>query len=71
MQLEIVSSKNDLTVGDVDIVLLLLQSGAQITDYNHWGWSPLHFAASSGSIELVQLLLEEGASPYEGFYHNR
>ena len=26
-----------------------------------WGWTPLHYAASGGCLEVVQLLLRHGA----------
>ena len=37
---------------------LLLQKGAQV---NRPGWAPLHYAATGGSIPMVELLLEHHA----------
>jgi ankyrin repeat protein len=38
--------------------LLPSQSGADINAFNTMGWAPLHCAASSGSAEMVRLLLQ-------------
>lgn len=31
----------------------------------YWGWSPLHVAAGTASIDLLQLLVDYGASMYK------
>ncbi|MCX6223737.1 MAG: tetratricopeptide repeat protein, partial [Bacteroidia bacterium] len=41
--------------------LLLLHSGANPNLKNSNGWSPLHFTASDGQMELTELLIEKGA----------
>ena len=44
--------------GELDIVKRLLARGAQA---NHPGWTPLHYAASTGQLTVVQLLIEHHA----------
>lgn len=44
--------------GEIDLVRQLLARGAQI---NHPGWTPLHYAASTGQIEVIEFLLENHA----------
>ncbi len=51
--------------GELDICRMLIQRDA---DVNKPGWTPLHYAASSGNPEVVQLLLDyyayiDAASP--------
>ncbi len=45
----------------IEIALLLIQSGAYINSYDRDGYTPLHWAALSGFTELTDLLLEYGA----------
>lgn len=45
-------------LGNLKVVKELLQRGAAI---NHPGWTPLHYAATAGHIELIRLLLEHHA----------
>jgi len=47
-------------VGDLDRVKALVARGAEI---NHLGWTPLHYAASTGKLPVVQYLLQQGALP--------
>jgi ankyrin repeat protein len=44
--------------GEIDVVRRLLARGAQL---NHPGWTPLHYAAGTGQLPVVQLLLEHHA----------
>lgn len=56
---------------DEDAVRLLLERGANpnVRDEGDWAF-PLHFAAESGLLGLVQLLVEHGADPIgTGDYH--
>lgn len=46
------------TLGDRHSFDALLQRGAQV---NRPGWTPLHYAASGGQLELVKLLIEHHA----------
>ena len=45
-------------LGNKDQTTLLLGKGAQV---NRVGWTPLHYAASNGNVELVKLLLDKAA----------
>lgn len=44
--------------GHLHLAKLLISRQA---DINHPGWTPLHYAATGGHTELIQLLLEESA----------
>ena len=46
--------------GQQDVVVKLL---ARDADVNKTGWAPLHYAASSGQLTIMKLLLDEGADP--------
>jgi ankyrin repeat protein len=48
-------------IGRVDIVRVLLDSGADVEITNHKGWTPLHIAAFHGQLEVCRSLLENGA----------
>jgi len=44
--------------GHLQLAKLLVSRQA---DINHPGWTPLHYAATGGHVEIVQLLLDESA----------
>ena len=44
--------------GHLDLVRKLINRGA---DVNKTGWAPLHYAATSGHVEIMELLLENHA----------
>jgi ankyrin repeat protein len=44
-------------------VRLLVQRGADVNHRAAGGWTPLHLAASRGSLPVIELLLEAGADP--------
>lgn len=50
--------------GHLEIVKLLLASGAKYESPDAQRWQPLHYAAFNCSPELVSLLLDRGASPH-------
>lgn len=55
-----------ILAGDVARVSALLDEGAEISTRlgaEDWGKHPLHAAAASSNMEVVQLLLARGASP--------
>uniref|UniRef100_A0A8C5X9D9 Ankyrin repeat domain-containing protein 17 n=1 Tax=Malurus cyaneus samueli TaxID=2593467 RepID=A0A8C5X9D9_9PASS len=47
--------------GYVDVVKVLLESGASIEDHNENGHTPLMEAGSDGHVEVARLLLDSGA----------
>ena len=51
------------TVGDVAVVRQRLTEGWEIEDRSGDGYTPLHFAAYFGRLEVARLLLERGADP--------
>ena len=46
--------------GNVDVVRLLLGKGADVQAKQKNGWTPLHYAAPTGYIDMVRLLLRKG-----------
>jgi ankyrin repeat protein len=54
---------NDLfgMAGDVDVVRLLLERGADVNRGNDYGWTKLHSAGYGNDRELAELLLAAGA----------
>jgi len=48
--------------GDIELVQLLIQKGADVNALDHAGNTPLHYAAESGNIPLIRILLDAGAN---------
>ena len=44
--------------GEMDVDKQLIQKGAQI---NRAGWTPLHYACTTGKLEIAQMLVANGA----------
>lgn len=44
--------------GDTDLARKLIARGA---DVNKTGWAPLHYAATGGHVDIIQMLLDESA----------
>ncbi len=44
--------------GQTELVIQMIEQGA---DVNKTGWTPLHYAATSGNVQLVKLLLDKHA----------
>lgn len=47
--------------GNLDIVLVLLNHGANVNTLDDEGWSPLHRASRGGRLDVLELLLEQRA----------
>jgi len=49
-------------MGNAELVKLLIAKGSAINEKTPYGWTPLHQASTKGFIDVVQILLEKGAS---------
>ena len=50
--------------GDTERVRQLLDEGAPVDEKGEYGYTALMWASKRGHTEVVQLLLDNGASPY-------
>jgi ankyrin repeat protein len=41
----------------------LLKHGAPVNARQQHGWTPLHAAAQNGNLEIIEILLQNGADP--------
>ena len=52
------------TEGRSEVVAVLLAAGARVNGTDTWeGRTPLSLACATGSVELMQMLLDAGADP--------
>jgi 26S proteasome non-ATPase regulatory subunit 10 len=49
------------SIGNAELVEVLLTRGADVNAKNNGGRTALHYAASKGRLEIAQLLLTHGA----------
>ena len=54
-----ISSENNR---NIDVIELLLDSGAELNARTVWGDTAAHYAARYGTFDVLQFLLEEGIS---------
>jgi ankyrin repeat protein len=50
--------------GNKESVRELIDAGAQVNQQDKQGWAPLNWAAGKGDLEIVELLLQQGADPF-------
>ena len=54
---------SSVAANHIPITKLLLANGAEVSAQQEGGFAPLHAAGQSGSVAMIQLLLEWGADP--------
>ena len=59
-QMELVEA---IKSGNAASVKELIEGGAPLDQQDKQGWLPLNWAAGSGQLEMVELLLQHGADP--------
>ena len=51
--------------GNRESVRGLIEAGAELSRQDKHGWTALNWAAAKGNLEMIELLLERGADPFE------
>ena len=49
--------------GHIEVIELLVESGANVNEANSSGYMPLHVACQNNKVEAVSKLLQQGANP--------
>ena len=55
---------------DYEVCELLVRGGAEVNTFDHWGWSALHCACSLGRLDMIKLLLQNGAAVLARTHHS-
>jgi ankyrin repeat protein len=62
-------------MGNVDVLRVLTELGADLNRANHEGFTPAHIAAQTGSVDVLRVLRKLGADLYQanqqGFFSSR
>lgn len=59
------------TNGNLDIVKLLINYGADLNLTNRFGWYPIHIASYFGHVNIVLYLIEKSSNEYNSLSQNR
>jgi hypothetical protein len=51
--------------GNRDSIKELIESGTEVNRQDKQGWTALNWAAAKGNLDVVELLLQHGADPFE------
>ncbi len=62
----VVSIWSAAQVGNIEIIQLLIEQGADLNSPNFFSGTPLYIAAFNGHLEAVKMLIENGANIEEG-----
>ena len=56
---------NACSYGHYEVVVLLVQAGANVNAADLWRFTPLHEAASKGKYDICRILIQNGADAYK------
>ena len=54
---------------DLEVAELLVRAGAEVNTFDHRGWSALHCACSLARLDMIKLLLQNGAAVLARTHH--
>merc|ERR1719233_2746694 len=55
---------------DLELTELLVRAGAEVNTFDHRGWSALHCACSVARLDMIKLLLQNGAAVLARTHHS-